>query len=166
MNMRSRLITGAALLALAACGRSGGDADRQAASGNVSVSATPGDITISTPNGTASIHAGGGAAPAGLPEGIPAYPNIVAGQNLDINGGSAPGQGRILGFSTPDAPAQVIAFYAQAITGAGYTIANRMDMGATSTLTARRGSGQAFHIVATQAAGSTRVQIIIAAGAG
>jgi hypothetical protein len=164
MDMRSKLIAGVALLALAACGRSGGEAERQAAAGNVSVSATPGDITISTPNGTASIHTGGGA-PAGLPEGIPPYPNIVAGQNLDINGGSGPGQGRILGFSTPDAPAQVIAFYAQAIAGAGYTIANRMDLGATSTVTARRGDGLQVNIVATQAAGNTRVQIIVAAGA-
>jgi hypothetical protein len=162
IGMRGGLIAGAALLALAACGRSGGGADRQA--GNVTMGGTPADITISTANGTAEIHAGGGA-PAALPEGIPAYPNIVAGQNIDINGGSGRGQGRILGFSTPDAPAQVIAFYAQAVAAAGYTIANRMDMGATSTLTAQRGEGQAFHIVATQAAGATRVQIIVAAGA-
>src|SRR3954447_1978679 len=161
--MQKRLMVSAALLALAACGRNGGEAERQAAAGNVSMSATPGDITISTPNGTASIRTGGATAAAALPEGIPAYPNVVAGQNLDINGGSAPGQGRILGFSTPDAPAQVIGFYAQAIAGAGYTIANRMDLGATSTLTARRGTGQAVNIVATQAGGGTRVQIIVAA---
>lgn len=49
---------------------------------------------------------------------------------------------------------------------AGYTIANRMDMGATATLSARRGGGQAVNIVATQAGGGTRVQIIVAAGAG
>jgi hypothetical protein len=160
--MRGGWTIGAALLALAACGRSGGEAQRQAAAGNVSMSGAPGDITISIPNGTASIHTGG--APAGMPEGIPAYPNADAGQNIDINGGAAPGQGRILGFSTHDAPAQVIAFYAQAIAGAGYTVANRMDMGAASTLTAQRGEGQAVHIVATQAAGATRVQIIVAAG--
>lgn len=162
--MRSGLIIGAAFLALAGCGRSGGEAERQAAAGNVSVSGAPGDITISTPNGTASIHTGG--APAAMPEGIPPYPNADAGQNIDINGGSAPGQGRILSFSTHDAPAQVIAFYAQAIAGAGYTVANRMDVGAYSTLTARRDGGQAVNIVATQAAGATRVQIIVAAGAG
>jgi hypothetical protein len=163
MDMRSRLIAGVALLGLAACGRSGGDAERQAAAGNVAVSGTPADITISTPNGTATIHAG--SAPAGLPEGIPAYPNTVPGQNLDINGGSGPGQGRILGFSTPDAPAQVIAFYAQAIPAGGYVVANRMDMGASSTLSARRGTDQAVNIVAVQAGSNTRVQIIVAAGA-
>jgi hypothetical protein len=160
--MRARWITGAALLALAACGR-GGEAERQAAGGNVSVSGASGDITISTPNGTASIRTGG--AIAGMPDGVPAYPNIVAGQNIDMNGGSGPGQGRILGFSTPDSPAQVIAFYAQAVAAGGYTVANQMDMGTASTLTARRGQ-QTFHIVATQAAGGTRVQIIVAAGAG
>ena len=163
--MRSRLIAGAALLALAACGRSGGEAERQAAAGNASVSITPGDITISTPNGTAEIHTGGGA-PAGLPAGIPAYPNADPGQNIDINGGQAPGQGRILSFSTHDAPAQVIAFYAQAVAAGGYTVANRMDMGATSTLSAQKDGGH-VSIVATQAGGNgTRVQIIISAGAG
>ena len=158
--MRGIWISGAALLALAACGRG----ERQAAPGNVAVSGAPADITISTPNGTAEIRTGG--ALAGLPEGIPAYPNADAAQNIDINGGSAPGQGRILGFSTQDAPAQVIAFYAQAITGAGYAIASRMDMGATSSLTARRGTGQVVYIVAAQSGGSTRVQIIVAAGGG
>jgi hypothetical protein len=41
-----------------------------------------------------------------------------------------------------------------------------MDMGTASTLTARRGAGQAINIVATQAAGGTREQIIVAAGLG
>lgn len=162
--MNGRLITGAMVLALAACGRSGGEAERQAAAGNASVSVTPGDIRIQTANGTAEIHTGGAA--TGLPEGVPAYPNTDAGQNIDINGGSAPGQGRILSFSTHDAPASVIAFYAQAVAAGGYIVANRMDMGSASTLTARKGAGQAVNIVATQAGGSTRVQIIIAAGAG
>jgi hypothetical protein len=158
--MRGRVISGAALLALAACGRG----ERQATPGNVSVSGAPADITISTPNGTAEIRTG--RALAGLPEGIPAYPNADAAQNIDINGGSAPGQGRILGFSTRDAPAQVIAFYAQAIAGAGYVIANRMDMATASSLTARSSTGQVVNIVAAQTGGNTRVQIIIAAGAG
>lgn len=162
--MRSGMICGAALLALAACGRGGGEAERQAAPANASVRTAPADITITTPNGTAEIHTGG--ALAGLPEGIPAYPNADAGQNVDIAGGSGPGQGRIQGFSTRDTPAQVIAFYAQAVGAAGYTIANRMDMGATATLTARRGQSGAVNIVATQAAGATQVQIIVAAGGG
>ena len=158
--MRGNWMIGAALLALAACGRSGGEAQRGA--GNVAIGGAPGDITISTPNGTAQIHAGTGA-PAGLPEGIPAYPNVQAGQSVDISGGSVQGQGRILSFSTPDAPAQVIAFYAQAVAAGGYSVANRMDMGATSALTATRGEGQAVNIVATQAGGGTQVQIIIGA---
>jgi len=158
--MRVLWIGGAALLALTACGRG----DRQATPGNVATSGSPADITISTPNGTAEIRTGG--APTGLPQGIPAYPNADAAQNIDINGGSAPGQGRILGFRTSDAPAQVIAFYAQSVTSAGYTIANRMDMGATSSLTARGASGQMVNIVAAQSGGSTRVQIIVAAGGG
>ena len=159
--MRAGWMAAAALLALAGCGR-GGEV-RQTGPGNVTVSGVPGgDVTISTPNGTAQIHSGAGA-PAALPEGIPAYPNAAAGQSVDINGASVQGQGRILSFTTGDAPAQVIAFYAQAVGAGGYTVANRMDMGATSTLTATRGEGQAVNIVATQAGGSTRVQIIIGA---
>ena len=158
--MRGRWMIGAALLALAACGRSGGDAQR--GTGNVAVGGTLADITISTPNGTTQVHTGTGA-PSGLPEGIPAYPNVQAGQSVDISGASVQGTGRILSFSTPDAPAQVIAFYAQAVGAGGYTVANRMDMGATSSLTATRGEGQAVNIVATQAGGATQVQIIIGA---
>ena len=156
--MPGRWLCGAALLALAACGRGG---ERQIVAGNVAMSGSPADITISTPNGTAQIHTGGPAGAGNLPGGIPAYPNQVAGQSMDFNGGSAQGQGRILGFATHDAPAQVIAFYTQAVTAAGYTIANRMDMGTTSALTAQHGQGQAIQIVATQAGGATRVQIIL-----
>ena len=65
----------------------------------------------------------------------------------------APGQGRILSFSTHDAPAQVIAFYAQAVAAGGYTVANRMDMGSASTLTRAARRGQTVNIVATQAGG-------------
>jgi hypothetical protein len=158
--MNGRLIAGAVLLALAACGRSGGEAE----TGNGAAGAAPPAITIATPNGIVEVRSGG--VTAGLPEGIPAYPNADAGQNIDINGGSGPGQGRILSFSTYDAPAQVIAFYAQAVAAGGYSVANRMDMGSASTLSARKGAGQAVNIVATQAGGATRVQIIIAAGAG
>ena len=158
--MNRRLIAGAGLLALAACGRGGGEAERQAAAGNV-VSVAPGDISISTPNGTVQVRSGG--ATTGLPEGIPAYPNADSSQSIDFNAGAAPGQGRILGFGTPDAPAQVIAFYAQAVAGAGYAIVNRIDMDATSSLAARRDNGQVVNIVATRTEGATRVQIVVAA---
>lgn len=158
--MRAGWVIGAALLALAACGQGG---VQQAGPGNVTVSATPGDVTIATPNGTAQIHTGAGAPAAGLPDGVPAYPNVTSGQSVDISGGSVQGQGRILSFSTGDPPAQVIAFYAQAVGAGGYTVANRMDMGATSTMTATRGEGQSVNVVATQAGGSTQVQIIIGA---
>ena len=154
--MRGRWLCGAALLALAACGRGG---ERQMVAGNVTMSGSPADITISTPNGTAQIHTGGTAGAGNLPGGIPAYPNQVAGQSMDFNGGSAQGQARILSFATHDAPAQVIGFYAQAVTAAGYTIANRMDMGPTSELTAQHGPGQAVSIVATPAGDATRVQV-------
>jgi hypothetical protein len=156
--MRYRtIVIGVGMLALASCGRGGG-AETQA--GNVNVRATPGDITISTPNGTAQIHSGGGT--AALPEGLPAYPNAEAGQSMDVTGASAQGQGHVVGFSTHDSPAQVIDFYARAAGGAGYAIVNQMNMGATATLTARKGEGQAVNIVASQTGGATQVQIVVA----
>ena len=157
--MANRLIAGAALLALAACGR-GSDAGRQAGGANVAFSGTPANITISMPNGTAEIHAGTGA-PASMPEGIPAYPNANAGETIDINSAAAGGRGRVVGFATHDAPAQVIAFYAQALGAAGYTIANQMNMGPTASLAAQRGEGQGVSVVATAAGDTTRVEVIV-----
>jgi hypothetical protein len=160
--MRTGLILGAAVLALAACGRSG-TTIQAGPGGNVTMSGAPGDITISTPNGTAQIHAGGGAAPAAPADGIPAYPNAEtgAGQSVDLSGGSAQGQGHILSFGTHDAPAQVVDFYKQALVAAGYTIANEMHMGPTASLAAQRGQGQGVSVVATPAGGETRVEIIV-----
>ncbi|MBV9883635.1 MAG: hypothetical protein JO276_11555 [Sphingomonadaceae bacterium] len=158
--MRYRaIIIGAGLLALAGCGRGGGT---ETQAGNVNVRATPGDITISTPNGVAQIHTGTGT--AALPEGIPAYPNAEAGQSMDVSGASAQGQGHVVSFGTHDSPAQVIDFYVRAAGGAGYQIVNQMNMGATATLTARKGEGQAVNVVATQAGGATQVQIVVADG--
>ena len=171
MDMRKEWMVAAALLALTACGRSGpagpGNIMVSGPGGNVTMSGTPGDITISTPNGTAEIHtnAGGGAAPAPQ-EGIPAYPHAStdAGSTIDLNGGSAQGHGRVIAFGTQDTPAQVVDFYAQALPAAGYTIASRLNMGPTQSLTASRGQGQGVSIVATVGGGGgTRVEIIVGA---
>jgi hypothetical protein len=158
--MNHKLIAVAALLALASCGRGGGGngAEERAKT-------APANITISSPEGRAEVRTGGGAL-TGLPEGIPAYPGADTTASVDVSGAGAQGegQGRILGFRTGDTPAQVIAFYAQSVSGAGYRIANQMQMGATASLTAQRGEGEAVNIIATQAGGATQVQIIVARG--
>lgn len=154
--MKNRLLIGAALLALAGCGRSGGGAEERAKT------PTPANITVSSPEGTAQVRTGG--ALTGLPEGVPAYPGADTTASVDVSGGQAQDEGRILGFRTGDTPAQVIAFYARSVSGAGYRIANQMNAGPTATLTAQRGEGEAVNIVATQIGGATQVQIIIARG--
>jgi hypothetical protein len=55
----------------------------------------------------------------------------------------------------------VIAFYARAVGGAGYRVAQQMTIGPTAMLTARKGESQAVTITATQAAGATQVQIVV-----
>jgi hypothetical protein len=153
--MDRRLAIGAALLALAACGRGGGGAAEE--------SAPPANIVINAPEGQVAVRTGGPAT-AG-PDGVPAYPNAAPGSSVDITGAPGGSQGGISGFRTGDTPAQVVAFYAQALAGAGYRIASQMNLGpATSSLTAQRGEGEAVNVTATQVGGATQVQIIVARG--
>jgi hypothetical protein len=154
--MHRGLITGAALLALAACGRGNVEANRQAAAGQAQ---PPANIVVTTADGRAEIRTGGGAA-SGLPEGIPAYPGASTTGSIDVSGASARGQGQVVMFTTGDPPAQVIAFYAQAVGGAGYSIAQQMTIGPTAMLTAHKGEGEAVTITATQAGSVTQIQVM------
>jgi hypothetical protein len=155
-SMGRGLMAGAALLALAACGRGDDAANRQAAAGPAQ---PPANIMVTTVDGRAEIRTGGGAASA-LPEGIPAYPGATTTGSVDVSGASAQGQGHVVMFSTGDSPAEVIAFYARAVAGAGYGIAQQMNVGPTAMLTAQKGEGEAVTITATQAGGATQVQIV------
>lgn len=162
--MRIPLLVATSLLALGGCNGGGGN--------NAGAAADPGrpapgpgqqpvNITASTPDGRAEIRSGTAAA---WPAGIPPYPGADTGQSVSVSGG-APGQaGQIFGFRTGDTPQQVVAFYAQAVGRAGYTIANQMDMGETATVTARRGQNEAVNVTATRTGGATQVQIVVAAG--
>ena len=158
--MRAKFAIGAALLALASCGRGGGEANQATTPPGTQ---PPANIVIDAPNAHAEVRTGPGAA-SNLPDGVPAYPGAQPTASVDVSGAEAGGQGRIVGFSTNDAPAQVIAFYAQSLGGAGYRIANQMNMGATATLTAARAEGEAVNVTATQVGGVTQVQIIVAVG--
>ena len=153
-----RIIIGAALMALASCGQSGNQAEQRAKT-------QPANIVITSPEGNAQVRiGGGGGALTGLPEGIPAYPGADTTASIDVSGGEAGNQGRILGFRTTDTPAQVIAFYTQAVTGAGYRVASQMNMGPTAMIVATRAEGEGVTVSATQSGGATQVQIIAGAG--
>ncbi len=159
--MRATIITGAALLALAACNRGTPEQSGGTPSGGAPQGAP--QMTITTPQGTTEIRSGGGAA-AGLPQGIPPYPGAETAGDVQISGASAEGQGAIHGFRTADAPSAVIDFYASAAERSGFHIANRMNLGATTAaLTAQRGQ-ETVNVAATRADGATQVQIIVAQG--
>src|SRR6188508_312823 len=99
-----KAIIGVALLALAACGRSGtevrDDGTEISQDGN-------GNLAVASADGSARVRSG--APMAGLPEGVPAYPGADTSASVDVTGASPEGdQGRVLTFTTPDSPAQVI----------------------------------------------------------
>jgi hypothetical protein len=104
-----------------------------------------------------------GCAPAGLPEGVPAYPGADTSASIDVTGADLEGrQGRVVTFMTPDPPAQVIAFYTRSVGGAGYTIANQSTMEPTAMLTAEKAGGRTITVTATQAGATTQVNIVVA----
>jgi hypothetical protein len=152
--MRRGWTIGAALVALAGCG--GREEANQAAAGQ---GQPPANVVVSAPEGRAEVRTGGAA--AAMPGGLPAYPGASGTGSVDVTGAAAEGSGHIVGFTTPDPPSQVIAFYAQAATGAGYRIAQQMNMGPTAALTAVRAEGEAVSVTATQAGGTTQVQVVV-----
>ncbi|HEV2818647.1 MAG TPA: hypothetical protein VGW40_15665 [Allosphingosinicella sp.] len=156
---RYRAIAGA-LLALAACGRGGDEANRQAAPG---AAQPPANITVTTPEGRAEVRTGG-AAPGAIAAGIPAYPGATVAGTVDVTGASAEGTGHVVAFTTADPPAQVIGFYRQAAEAAGYRVAQQMNMGPTAMLTAARGESEGVTVTATRAGGTTQVQLVVGQG--
>jgi hypothetical protein len=75
-------------------------------------------------------------------------------------------QGNVVVFTTTDPPAQVIAFYVQAAGGAGYRVAQQMNMGPTAMMTATRGEreDEGLTVTATGAGGATQVQVVVGHG--
>ena len=163
--MHRPILIATSLVALAACG---GTPANQAAQAPGQPAAQlppapgqpPAQINIDTGQGRAEIRSGAGAAP--YPDGLPQYPGATADQSVNVSGASAQGSGRILGFRTADPAAQVIAFYADAATRAGYRIVSRMDAGPSATLIIQRGAGEHVSISATRIGDFTQAQIIAA----
>lgn len=132
------------LLAAAACNR------EPARQGEV-VAAAPG----------ANVRSGGA-----LPHlrGIPDYPRADTDGTIQVSAGAGASQGAMFGFRTPDAPAQVINFYADAALRAGFVVSQQTSAGPLATLSATSGEGEGFHVTATRAGTVTQVQIIAGAG--
>ncbi|MEA3013515.1 MAG: hypothetical protein QOD42_2060 [Sphingomonadales bacterium] len=133
-------MAGAALLALAGCGRSDAPAANEAA----------------------PQPANAAAAPAMPADGIPAYPGATAeGGDIRVSGGGGETRGRMFTFHTPDPPARVIEYYAGAAGRAGYGIDERSGTGRSATLLASRGGDLVLRVTATPTGDSTMVDVVI-----
>jgi hypothetical protein len=131
-------LAGAALLALAGCGRSDAPAANEAAPANAA------------------------AAPAIPADGIPAYPGAtVEGGDIRISDGGGETKGRMFTFHTTDPPARVIDYYAGAAGRAGYAIGERSGSDRSATLRAGRGEDLVLRVTATRTGDSTMVDVVI-----
>ena len=131
-------MAGAALLALAGCGRSDAPAANEAAPTNAA------------------------AAPAIPADGIPAYPGATAeGGDIRVSGGGGETRGRMFTFHTPDPPDRVIEHYAGAAGRAGYGIGERSATGRSATLLASRSEDLVLRVTATRTGDSTMVDVVI-----
>jgi hypothetical protein len=134
-------MAGAALLALAGCGRSDAPAANEAA---------------------APPPANAAAAPALPADGIPAYPGATAeGGDIRVSSGAGETRGRMFTFHTPDPPARVIDYYAGAAGRAGYGIGERSGSGRSATLLASRSEDLVLRVTATRTGTSTMVDVVI-----
>jgi hypothetical protein len=108
---------------------------------------------------TASLEIGAGADK--LPSWIPAYPGAKAVGTLAVNGGSGQGNGGAFGFSTSDAPAQVMSFYQDKCKELGIDI----KMVTTTSkggmiLGADKGEMHSLQVIVGSESGETKVQVI------
>ena len=152
--MRRTLMTGAALLALAGCGDGASEADGGAGAENKA------GRSYTSPDGRSEVRSGD-AALSGLPEGIPPYPRANPGGAIQFGGASEEGEMRVMGFTTADPPADVIAFYAEAAARAGFHEGQRTVSGPSHALGFERDNGEVMNVIATARPGGTNVQIMV-----
>lgn len=151
----SRIINvAAALLALGGCGQGA----PQAAGGN-GIASAPAPVAPASPGSPAS-EVRSDAAFSGLPDGIPAYPRTDGRGAIQMGDPSEEHGVRIMAFQTPDPPAAVIAFYAEAGARAGYREVRRAEAGPSAVLGLGRDNGDALNVTATGTGGLTRVQLM------
>ena len=149
--MRRIMITTGLALALTACGGGAPEAGNSAA-------AAPAQGGLGSPDGRSEVRSD--AQFSGLPEGIPAYPRVNPGGAIQMGGESDGNEMRVMGFRTADMPAQVIAFYADAATGAGFRVVRRAEAGPSTVLTLARDNGEGMNVTATGTPNGTNVQIM------
>lgn len=148
--MRRTIMTGAALLALAACDNGALPSQADAVA--------PAQGGIASPDGRSEVRADAGF--SGLPEGIPAYPNVTGAGAIQMGGVDDGAEMRVMAFRTADPPADVIAFYAEAAERAGFRAGQRRDAGPSTALGLERDNGEVMNVTATATPTGTSVQIM------
>ncbi len=150
------------LLALAACGGSDEQVYRGADGEEVRVERSGDDtVTFRSEDGEAVITTGDiGSAAAG---GLPPYPGAADSQGMQMNAtGPDGGSGQFWSFQTSDTPADVVAFYREALPSAGYEIGATMDMGDAQTIIGNRADGNGgVQITATAVPGEGTMVTVI-----
>jgi hypothetical protein len=156
--MRPMIIMSSAIaLALGGCGQGA----PQAADSNAAVSAPASGApptVLASSDGRSEVRSD--AAFSGLPEGIPPYPRTDGRGAIQMGDPTEEYGVRIMAFQTPDPPAAVIAFYAEAGARAGYREVRRAEAGPSTALGLARENGDALNVTATGSGGMTRVQIM------
>lgn len=125
-----------AIPALAGCGGGSegevyeeGEADRAAAA----IARGEEDVTLRTGEGEVRVRSDDGA--GALPGGLPAYPGArrTGGYSATTSGPEG-GSGQIVAMMTDDSPAEVIAYYREALESRGREISASLDMGQMQTI--------------------------------
>jgi hypothetical protein len=153
--MRRTIIATGLLLSLPACGP-GAPGPENGAAAAPAPPAAP--APLAAPDGRSEVR--GDAQFSGLPAGIPAYPRVNPGGAIQMGGESDGNEMRIMGFRTADAPAQVVAFYADAAAAAGFRVVRRAESGPSTILGLARDNGDALNVTATATPTGTSVQIM------
>ena len=149
--MRHIVIATSLLLVPGACGPGAPGAGNGPA-------AAPAQAPAGSPEGRSEVRSD--AQFSGLPQGIPAYPRVNPGGAIQMGGESDGNEMRVMGFRTADSPAQVIGFYADAATRAGFRVIRRAEAGPSTVLTLARDNGEGMNVTATGTPNGTNVQIM------
>jgi hypothetical protein len=161
--MRACLLAFACVVALAGCGRNQDQQHTVVINGNggsMSVSANGGHMTFKDSSGKASmeINTNGGGAPANLPDFVAVYPGSKV--TTSVVGAGNDGNGGMMVVQTNASVADVIAFYKQKASSAGFSETMNMNMG-TETMFSSQSSDKkkSLSVVATTSNGATSAQV-------
>ncbi|MBC2776436.1 hypothetical protein [Parasphingopyxis marina] len=159
--MRNICVIAAAGLAMAACMPGGGEAEREDVAARDADGETPG-MTITSEDGSVTIHTGNS---TGTRAGdLPSYPGGQPHGSAQMEASAADGgSGQVVTFQTDDPPAEVIAFYREALESRGYTIETEVTSTQMHAVSASRNDGESGANITATATGpnSTMVSLVV-----